>query len=171
MDTDSDGETDYHWGSYRKCYGNTTRNILTRTNKDSCETLNATWSATEVYGWRPANNTMTFRPGAAFQLSARGAGKTSVDLRRAKQAGADEYVIYSAAYDADNPDIPFKRLAGLVTVSADTTEYHYEGVAYGEKRHYLIRARKDGRPIAMGNPVVPTAETRGCACLLPRRTR
>ena len=114
-----------------------------------------------MYDWNTDNNEMTFTPGAAFKLSARGAGRTSVDLRWAKQAGADQYVIYSAAYDEDNSEIPFKRLAGLVTVPADTTEYHYEGLGMGEKQHYLIRARKDGLPIAMSNPVVATAEIPG----------
>ena len=146
VDTDSDGETGYHWGSYQKCYGNVTRSILTRTTKDSCETLNATWSATKVYDWRPANNTMTFTPGAAFQLSARDAGKTSVDLRWAKQAGAGEYVIYSAAYDADNPEIPFKRLAGLVTVSADTTEYHFDGLEANESATTSSAPARTGGP-------------------------
>ena len=27
LDTDSDGDIDYHWGSYQKCYGNVSSNI------------------------------------------------------------------------------------------------------------------------------------------------
>ena len=163
-----------HWGIYQRCI-NTNASAVGLDPDDptyissetACTTNSATntWHTTEVYDWRPNNNTVTFTPDArGFTLNARGAGRTSIDLRWAKQSGADDYAIYSASTaDLTSTDNLGALLGAnqLAVVPGNATTYYHDGLRMGEKRHYLIRARKDGRPIAMSNLAGATAEIPG----------
>ena len=157
--------TGNHWGSYQRCFKATTTSPFgldpdsqLRVNSErSCKAWdpNNTWQTTEVLDWRPKNNTVTFSPDAAgFTLNARGGDRTSINLRWHKQAGADEYAIYSASTAdlADTANLGAVLSVNQVAiVSGDTTEYFHDGLSPGQKRHYLVRARKDGRPFAMSS--------------------
>ncbi len=172
---DKDGTSSgYHWGAYQRCikpdataYGDNPHNATYTSDKDTCEAnvTNGTWHTTEWYDWRPHNNTVTFTPDAAgFTLTARGAGRSSIDLLWAKQAGADEYAIYSVSTaDLASTD-NLGALLGpnqIAVVPADTTAYYHDGLKRGQKRQYLIRARKDGRPFALSNLAGATAQIPG----------
>ena len=165
--------TGNHWGAYQRCFSTSAGAVGLDPDRpqinseNACTTNNSTntWHTTEVYDWRPANNTMTFTPDArGFTLNARGAGRTSIDLRWQQRAGADDYAIYSVS-TADLTDTgnlgALLSVNQLAVVPGDVTTYYHDGLRMGEKRHYLIRARKDGRPIAMSNLAGATAEIPG----------
>ena len=163
-----------HWGAYQRCitptagaYGANPHRGTHTSSKNVCaaNVTNGAWHTTEWYDWRPHNNEVTFTPDAAgFTLTARGVDGTSIDLLWAKQAGADEYAIYSVSTaDLTSTD----NLGALLTVNqiavvpGDTTAYYHDGLKRGQKRQYLIRARQDGRPFALSNLAGATAQIPG----------
>ena len=169
--SNADKATGYHWGAYQRCIKTDatavgldpdhTSYIVGETACTNNAATN-TWHTTEVYDWRPNNNTVTFTPDdTGFTLNARGAGRTSIDLRWAKQVGADDYAIYSmSTADLTSTD-NLSALLGpnqIAVVSGDTTAYYHDGLAMGEKRQYLIRARQDRRPVGMSQLASATAE-------------
>ncbi len=181
-----DGTTsNHHWGAYQRCIkadasavGDDPHHPHHISDKNTCTTIanpNRTWHTTEWYDWRPQNNEVTFTPDAAgFTLTARGVDGTSIDLLWAKQAGADDYAIYSiSTADLTSTD----NLGLLLTVNqiavvpADTTAYYHDGLKRGQKRQYLIRARQDGRPFAMSNLAGATAQIPGRAVQGPPASR
>ncbi len=161
-----DGTTsNHHWGSYQKCIDSAAEEVtLTTSGKTACTTEDSTntWHTTEVYDWRPHNNEMTIAASEvkdAFELNARGAGRTSIHLRWAEQAGVDDYVIYGWPYDPAEPRIGLNPLYAVATVSADTTEYYHDYLSPGGSRYYVIRARQDGAPGAMSVLAQARADT------------
>ena len=163
-----------HWGSYQRCIkadasavGDDPHHPHHISSKNNCTTTNnpnRTWHTTEWYDWRPHNNEVTFTPDApGFKLNARGAGRSSIDLRWHRQAGADSYAIYSMATDnlTVTDDTNLGALLGanqIAVVAGDVTEYLHDGLRRGQKRHYLVRARQEGRPFAMSNLASAAAE-------------
>ena len=173
--SNADKATGYHWGAYQRCIktdasavGLDPDNATTYIKGKTACTTNAatnTWHTTEVYDWNTKNNEMTFTPDAAgFTLTARGAGRTSIDLRWAKQAGADDYAIYSVSTADLTSTDNLGALLGvnqIAVVPGDVTAYYHDGLAMGEKRQYLIRARQDGRPFAISSLAGATAQIPG----------
>ena len=172
-----------HWGAYQRCFNTSAGAVgldpdsVVISGETACTTNAATntWHTTEVYDWRPNNNEVTFTPDAAgFTLNARGAGRTSIDLRWAKQSGADDYAIYSVSTaDLTSTD----NLGALLSVNqiavvpGDVTTYYHDGLAMGEKRRYLVRARQDGRPMSISQLAGATAEIPGEPWQAPRDSR
>ena len=152
-----------HWGSYQVCVNTSRVTVaLAASSKTACTTQNSnnTWHTAEVLDWNDSNDSGEWALGDGFDLSARGAGRTSVDLRWDRQAGADDYEIYSATCYGKSKDDCEAHFGGFFLVGrvpGDVTEYYYDRLGMGETRNYIIRARKDGQFYAMSNPALATA--------------
>ena len=160
-----------HWGAYQRCFktnaepvGHDPDHVSYIEGETGCTGTN-TWHTTEVYDWNTNNNEVTFTPDdAGFTLTARDGDRSSIDLLWAKQAGADEYAIYSVSTADLTSTDNLGALLGpnqIAVVPGDVTTYYHDGLKRGQKRQYLIRARQDGRPFALSNLAGATAQIPG----------